>query len=322
MSGRPLLSLAALATLMAAGGASCPKNMRSLPPPAPIVFRQSPTLPEVIQVVNASSNRIQQLQATGATLTVPGMPALRASLALDRPARFRLRAETGLTGAELDLGSNDEVFWMWVKRQQPPTVYYGRHQQFTQSAARQILPVPPHWIIDALGVIYLDPDLPHDGPHAMHAGRLEIRTPVASPEGQLTRITVIDDTYGWVLELHLYDAQGRRLASSLMSQHRYDPAHGVALPRHVDIYLPPAQLSFSIQTEGYAINQLYSNPLQLWSMPRLNGHQYVDLADPRVHVPANRDPGPATAAGEWRGRYTPLESEPQMRRLPALPGRG
>ena len=86
------------------------------------------------------------------------------------PKRFRLRAETGITGPELDLGSNDEVYWMWVKRADRPAVYWGRHDQFYQSAARDLLPVPPDWLIEALGVVQLDPTGQHEGPFQNRPG--------------------------------------------------------------------------------------------------------------------------------------------------------
>ena len=97
---------------------------------------QNPTLGDVVQVVNDNTAKIRSLYTTDATMTVPGAPALRANLAVERPRRLRLRAETAITGAEVDMGSNDELFWFWIRRNPPPTLYHCRHDKFASSAAR------------------------------------------------------------------------------------------------------------------------------------------------------------------------------------------
>ncbi len=138
---------------------------------APVVLGPEATLEDVIRVVNANSARVQQVQSSGATLNVEGLPTLQASYALERPRRLRLRAELSrLSGSELDLGSNDEIYWMWVKRSDQPAVYWGRHDEYAQSSAREILPVPPEWLIEALGVVELDPTGQHEGPRATDRG--------------------------------------------------------------------------------------------------------------------------------------------------------
>ena len=43
-------------------------------------------------------------------------------------ARCGCRRRTALTGPEVDLGSNDELFWFWVRRNEPPAVYFARHR--------------------------------------------------------------------------------------------------------------------------------------------------------------------------------------------------
>ena len=53
------------------------------------------------------------------------------------PRRVRLQAETSATGPEVDLGSNEEVFWFWVNRNEPPAVYFDRHSQRAGSAAQK-----------------------------------------------------------------------------------------------------------------------------------------------------------------------------------------
>ena len=280
MRYHPLLLLFALLTLAAAGGAGCPNMVRQYSEPPPVVFAGPPTLGEVIHIVNTNSTQVHQLQARGARLTVQGMPALQANIAYQQPRRFRLRAQTSLTGPELDLGSDSELFWLWVKRNRPPAVYFCRHSEFYQSAARQVVPIDPQWLIEAFGLVYLDPQGDHKGPVLFEPDRLKIWSVIPSPEGDLSRTCVIDATHGWVLEQHITDHRGRLLASALASQHHYDPASGVSLPRHVEIRLPPA-MSFTIDVADYVVNQTVGDSGRLFTMPPLAGYDKINLADLR-----------------------------------------
>ena len=119
-------------------------------------------------------------------------PVLRAHFAYQRPCFFRLRADTGFTGQEVDLGSNAQLFWFWVKRNEPPAVYYCRHDQFATSQARQMIPIEPNWLIEALGTMEIDPNLNHDGPYPApdKSNRICIRTIFTTPEGPNKKITV------------------------------------------------------------------------------------------------------------------------------------
>ena len=217
---------------MALSGASCPQTLQRYTNPLPRVLPPSPTLEQVIDVVNRNSSQIHSFSTNHASISGPGFPSLGASVAFERPRRFRLRAGTGLTGTEIDLGSNDELFWFWMRRNQPPAMYYCRHDQFATSQARQTTPFEPGWLIEALGVTEFDPALPHQGPYPLPNDRLRIDTIRNTPEGPVTKITIVDGSQGWVLEQHLFDARRRLLASSVASGHRRDPlerpdhAHG------------------------------------------------------------------------------------------------
>lgn len=278
MSRRPLCIIGLLLTLVVAGGSSCPLR-REIANPAPVAFTQPPTLPDIIAAVNANSDPVRQLQSESATLAAAGMPILRANVAAERPRRFRLTASlTAFTGPELDLGSNDHVLWFWTKYLEPPGVYFATHQQFRHTAARRLLPIEPSWIIDALGLVRLDPAGVHQGPLDAGDGRVEVRTLLPRMEGQFTRRLIVDARYGWVVEQQLYDPQGQLVASATASKHRFYPAEGVSLPHHLEVQLPSAQLAFSLDVSRYLINRLHAPSEQIWEMPQYEGYPQVNLA--------------------------------------------
>ena len=86
-------------------------NTRS---PIPRALPASPSLSQMVDVVNENSAKVQSLSAPRATMTMPGLPSLNANIAFVRPRSFRLVAQKFL-GPEFDLGSNDELLWFWVR---------------------------------------------------------------------------------------------------------------------------------------------------------------------------------------------------------------
>lgn len=276
------LHLAVLLLLISSSGTTCMKRglFRDSGPQAPVLLQPSASLSDVLQVVNANS-KIRELEAQGARISVPGSPRLRASLVLKQPGMLRLRAGLfDFSGPEIDLGSNEELFWFWVKQHPDPAVYYARHEEFSDSEARRLMPIDFDWFLDAVGLIALDPALEHEGPLPAGEGKLEIRTRLPGPDGVRTRVTVVDNKYGFVLEQHLRDAEGRLLVSIQASEHRYYPPHLVSLPHHLEIHLLPGhanQLKLTLDVAGYQVNRITGSPAQLFKMPTIEGYPQRDI---------------------------------------------
>ena len=319
-------------SLLCSPGCRLPKRFGdAYATPTPVLLPEDPTFEDVARVVNSNSAAVNQLQVGNATLRSPEIPvSLKASFALEKDRRFRLTAKS-IRGNELDLGSNDDEYWIWMNDERS-ALYYGRHERFYQSAARSVLPVPPHWLIEAIGLVELDPTGNHEGPFHNRPGQLEIRSNVPTPTGELTKITVIDSRYGWVLEQHVYDTSGndQLLASATGSDFEYYASHGVSLPRKVEIKLPPANLELSLDIDRHAINQLYADPVALWTLPEEAGSELINLERMSSPAPRYGDPEPDYRSTAERRtsdrRYEPahrdrfddgyLPPRQAMRRLP------
>jgi hypothetical protein len=284
---KSLGSLLAVALLLSASGATCQRQMNMNPfaaagPAAPQILMEGATREQIVAAVNQNSSRIQSLTATGVTITIPdmlGLPLLSGNMAAERPGRFRLTAGT-IAGQELDIGSNDELFWMWVRRNQPPAVYFCRHTQFANSNIRQFMPIEPSWLLAAVGIVDIDPASVFDGPlpSARGQGTVELRSWLPSASGRLQRVTVIDARRAWVIEQDVYDPSGTTLlASARADSHRYYEREQVSLPDRVTVQLPTANLRMTINLGPMQINQLAPNSTQLWTLPTYDGSQQVDL---------------------------------------------
>jgi hypothetical protein len=275
-----LFRLVGLMVLISASGATCAKHRTIKEFQPEVVWKEPPTIEQVVEHVNGSQ-RINQLQSSSVTLKMdaPGTPALEGNLSIERPRRMRLQARfSRLMGNELDMGSNEQVFWLQTMRPQP-TLFYAQHQQYDQLINRRILPVSPTWIIEALGVPELNPADSHEGPIARADGLLEVRSLIPTPAGTNRRIMVLDQN-GLLRELNLYDQQGNLVAVARQSEHENYPAVRYALPHKVQIRLLPAgepELNFEIGIGFYLVNELIGNDPQRWTMPDPAGMSVVDL---------------------------------------------
>jgi hypothetical protein len=308
--------LIAAVALFAGSGASCQRPLTFSPfasagPPAPQVLPEAATREQIIAAVNANSSRVRSITATNASITIPdtmNLPILTANIAAERPNRVRITAGTAITGQEMDLGSNDQMFWMWVRRNQPPAAYFCRHDQFANSAIRQMMPVEPKWLLSAIGMSDIDPATVVDGPLPRSDGTVEIRSVMPSVSGNLQRVTVIDARRAWVVEQHVYDPSGRTLlASAVAEAHQYYPAEQVSLPQRISLRLPTAGTALKIDMGTVQINQLSGDPAQLWAMPAFEGFQKYDLGGA---VPNTQLPGRPTARYSTPGLVVPAAYQP------------
>jgi hypothetical protein len=267
------VALAILVVSIASSGASCPQVLRGYQVgtmPLPRALPPQASLDQIIATVHDNTQRVRSYMAPQAVLSVPGVPRLSAQVASEPPRRFRLRAQTAVTGSELDIGSNDDLFWLWIRRHQPPVMLFCRHDQYAQSSARRLLPIRADWMPELLGLVRFDPENRHEGPFLLPDGRLEIRSRIG--------------TTGLVVEQHLFTPAGERLASVRTSRHRVDPQSGAALPRLVEVSWPASGIEFQLELTAISTNVPTTDPGQLWQMPAYEGYEPIDLADPSVVI--------------------------------------
>ncbi len=252
--------------------------------PLPRALPPQPSLDQVIAAVHDNTQRVRSLMCTQAVLVVPGVPRLSARVACEPPRRFRLQAQTSLTGPELDIGSNDDLFWLWLRQHQPPIIAFCRHDQYAQSQARRLLPIRADWMPELLGLVSFRSEDAHDGPHPQADGRIEIRSRIDAGDGELLKSTILDGTTGLVAEQHLFTVSGERLASVRTSRYRVDPASGAAVPHLVEVSWPASGVDFKLELATITINGASPDPAQLWQMPAYPGYEPVDLADPSIVI--------------------------------------
>ena len=274
------LMVAILGMLFCTTGATClPK--RKLPDfqPTPI-FQTPPTVDQLVEVLNRS-NGIQSLQSNSVSVRVNNQISLSSNLTWQRPRNFRMTATVaGFKG--FDLGSNQDAFWMTMRNGMTPELIYAQHDQFEAQANRRMLPVSPMWLVEALGVIALDPYQMIQAPVTRADGMLEITTKVESPIGIYLRTVVVDPRFAFTKQVILRDPTGRMVAEAQQSKHEYYSAVQMSLPHQIKVQLIPAfdeSIVLDVSVDSYVVNGMTSAPSSQFTFPNTNGYSVTNLVD-------------------------------------------
>lgn len=120
---------------------------------------------QLVTYLNERAARLQSLNygdvRVGAKSDGLPLPALRGSMAATQPRNFRMTGTGGAMGAKVDLGSNDQQFWVYFDAPtMKPLFVYASHSDFQAGKAPLPggLPFEPEWVMQALGMTTLAPN--------------------------------------------------------------------------------------------------------------------------------------------------------------------
>jgi len=239
------------------------------------VLPPNPTVEQVVEHVNANVDKVQGYRAGSVRIRANNLPGLSGHLVVARDHRLRLEV-TSLAGKEVDLGSNDEVFWLWARRNEPAGVYYAAHADM--GVARQKLPMPfePEWLMEALGVMPLSAeDVRLEG--ASGKGSIKLVSHHQLSDGQqIQKVIAVDPCRGTVMEHSIYDAHGQLMVRALLQDYRLDTTTGAMLARHIKLDWPQAKMSLAMDLGNVEVNPP-AMPAKVWEMPVVPGCPLVDL---------------------------------------------
>jgi hypothetical protein len=243
---------------------------------------ESLTADKIVQALNANATRIQSLESHNVSLACSqGLQSfnLDAFLVAQKPHNFRLVAQV-LKKTEVDFGSNNQEFWWWIGRSDPPYLYHCSYQDFAKSQGRIPLPFQPDWIIEALGMATYD----SPNPYQVVPGRgntVELVERTVSPQGQpvqkvtqLTRGPNQIQVTGHVLR----DQQGHEICSATVTQ--VQRVGDALLPRRVEMRWPAEKVRMTMTLNDVQVNGVIppERVARLFNRPNLQGVSSVDLA--------------------------------------------
>jgi hypothetical protein len=109
-------------------------------------------------------NKINEKNSNIDTILIKSMPVkvtngsisfrLTGDLSHKKEKYFRFILTSKLTGREMDLGSNNQIFWFWSKRMEKQALYYSKHEDIAKTNLKA--PLNPSWMIESLNVGIID----------------------------------------------------------------------------------------------------------------------------------------------------------------------
>ncbi len=254
-------------------------------PPIPVVFRSTPGRDDILRLLQQRKTAFRQL-SSDLRISLDGVPKLRGSFQLELPKRLRVKA--GVMGVDqfgVDVGSNDDIFWVWTKVNLPnqkPAVFYASHEDFKSrnSQIRSTIPLEPVWLVESLGLIDFEPNDQHSGPVPTAEGFLSFATVRNTANGKTTRITTLHPTQGLILQQALYDSGGSLIAYTDSKNYRWDSQRQIALPKNVDMYLYQGgqRAKMAIEFGDFDFDSLFGDPDQMWSIQPPANVPTIDLS--------------------------------------------
>jgi hypothetical protein len=245
---------------------------------------QKPTAEQLVRYLNANADRVQSLECRQVFLDAKqGNQAvgLDALIACQKPRDFRMVGRVA-GSPEVDLGSNGDEFWYWIRRAEPAYLYHCSYQDFSRGV-RMPFPFQPEWIIEALGIAHYDENKKYEVVETQNTYELVERT--TSPQGQPVRKVTIfrrgqSGSGGPQLIAHaLQDGQGREICSARILETQYDQASGAVLPKRVHLAWPQEKIEMKMKLDGVSVGQIEPQRASgLFSRANLTSVPGYDLA--------------------------------------------
>jgi hypothetical protein len=289
MAARLFIIIVAVFCISGASGCKCPPWGTSSPKP-PVVLAPNASLDDVIRAVNNNNAQKQRFVATDARINIKGVPisSLNSNIAYESPRKFRVTGQTIVT-KEFDIGSNNELFWVWVKRDPRNAIYFSRHDQYESNPVRDSFQIDPYWLIESMGVTVFQP--PPVEQHELVArttdGHWKIKTTRQTAMGPYTKYTTVDGKTACVLMQELINPSGRLVASAASSSHALDTTTGITYPETVDMFFSMQgqqqgmqqgqQLEMHLTMGRVQFNQSSPFLADAFNMPNYPGYQLVDI---------------------------------------------
>ncbi|MCX7421929.1 MAG: hypothetical protein NT013_20610 [Planctomycetia bacterium] len=277
---------ASLLCLTLSSGCASMRHWMSFSPQAsePCVLAPDATAAEIVNTLNDNISKLYAWRSTDVRITARqgGVPmTLSAVMAVESPRKLRLRVSS-LTGYEVDLGSNPERFWFWMKRGDPHGIMTASYDDVADGKPMGPLPFQPDWLIEALGVIpitaadFIMHDQPIDPRNGQKARHVAFVGEQITPQGRaIKRTMIVDACHGVIVEHSLRETSGRLIARAGLSNYQRE-FNGVRLPHRIDLTWPDSGVELtlrigSIETNPNAVSE------ETWAMPTYPDSPVIDL---------------------------------------------
>lgn len=254
---------------------------------------------QLVGYINQRAAKLQSIEYGNTRLrcfqgSMP-LPVLDGNMACAQPRNFRMVSNGRAVSAKLDLGSNDEHFWVYVQvPTEQPTYVYASHTDF-QAGRAPIpggIPFEPDWILQALGMTTLPANATYQVKPNEKDRTYTLHWPTTTPTNQAVTKEIVFDadtatgTRPQVKRHVMKDNRGKVVCSAeiksakpvLSTTEVGGPV--VQYPTHVVLRWEEQKFEMDLTLDGAVVNQP-ANPAQaqrLFTRPNIPNVRAIDLA--------------------------------------------
>jgi hypothetical protein len=167
MKTPPLFRIYHFAFIICVLGTGCnifrarPEPPDAKAPPIPTGQLDKPTPDLLVTYLNREAAKLQSIQTTDLTIDVRSQGnsvSLDGTLLCQKPRYFKLTGKK-FGSQEVLVGSNEDRFWFYVKRDPSDALYFCSHTEYANGTSAELpFPFQPEWVLEALGMGQIDPD--------------------------------------------------------------------------------------------------------------------------------------------------------------------
>jgi hypothetical protein len=250
------LGLAAVISLLGCNHTPIVGDRTNPPAPATDVLPKSDAL---VEYLNRNARQVQSVRAridmdckaNGQSIGVGG------NMACQKPKDFRLKGNV-LGQPAVDIGSNNNEFWYWISKAEPPHVYYCSYRDLGTGKVRVPFPFQPDMVVTALGIADYDPK----GTYQVkgYAKTLELIQDTVSPTGEKVKKIVVFNRMvsapgkPQVIAYVLRDTKGTLICQAHVQSVQADRATGAVIPTKVTIEWPAQKTTIKMELSDIGVN--------------------------------------------------------------------
>lgn len=275
--------------------------------PPPRCVLDNPTQTELVNYLNESIANVPRWRCNDVSISsrgALGIPiTLRAMIAVEERRNFRLVAQAGGGGTEVDLGSNDERFWFYARQSDRPGIYTCRHELIDEAQQGMPLPLNPEWFTEVLGVVPFENSEVTMQPHEKNKNLVYLIRDRKVPEGAkpMQLVTQVDCCQGFITEQRLQEKNGAVIAFARMRDYKKHPSCDSLIPHKVDLEWPQAKMGLTLTMKRIDISQSpYAS--QMFDMPQIAS---VPVHEFSGNMARNQRPKQRSDASEFRDAVEP-----------------
>ncbi len=255
------------------------------PRPEPAVG-PAPTSAALVNYLNDNARRLQSVQCRELDLDCrEGVQSvgLRGQMVCQKPRNFRMSASV-VGHQEVDLGSNDQEFWYWIGKANPPYLFHCSYADFQRGNVQMPFPFQPEWIIEALGMGEYGP--PEKYQVVDRRDSYELVEETTSLRGErLKKVTVFTKTRAQgtqpqVTAHVLQDQRGNVICAAYITEVQQDRATYAVVPRRIRLVWPQQKIELKMKLDEVTVNPALDGQRTavLFNRPNLRNIESFDLA--------------------------------------------